>query len=192
MHFKADILNYENIYYACSSGDIFSYAKKGKGNKSFDKKMIGCVINSGYKTVVLTKDKKKNSFLLHRLIAQTFIPNPENKPCVKHKDGNKLNNCIENLEWVTHKENSMHGWANGLCKITDKDIKRRIETGKRDGFTDGLKKYQNENRKVNFRILSEWIKRHNLGESYSSIARDYNVSYRCVSLYINKKLIPIN
>lgn len=66
------------------------------------------------------KPRRKSKMLyLHRLIAQAFIPNPENKPCINHKDCNKQNNKIENLEWVTYSENTVHGVKNGLisgCK----------------------------------------------------------------------------
>lgn len=72
-------------------------------------------INSvGYYVVGLTKNKRVRNVFVHRLIAKAFIPNPENKPQVNHKDGNKLNNALENLEWVTSFENIWHGINTGL------------------------------------------------------------------------------
>lgn len=72
-------------------------------------------INSvGYNAVGLMRDKKVNNVATHRLIAKAFIPNSENKPQVNHKDGNKLNNSLDNLEWVTSYENIWHGINTGL------------------------------------------------------------------------------
>lgn len=56
----------------------------------------------------------------HRLIAIHFIDNANNYPVVNHKDGNKSNNSIDNLEWCTHKQNSRHAWDSGLCVVTEK------------------------------------------------------------------------
>jgi hypothetical protein len=71
--------------------------------------------SSGY--LCITKDKV---YLAHRIVAMAFIPNPENKPCVNHKDGNKLNNHVNNLEWVTRSENERH-------KLDVLGIKRNLE-----------------------------------------------------------------
>lgn len=73
--------------------------------------------NSGYLMAPLKCDSKSYLKTVHRLVAGAFIPNPENKPCVNHIDGNKLNNRVENLEWCTHKENMRHGFNTGLYKI---------------------------------------------------------------------------
>lgn len=72
--------------------------------------------SQGYYTVALTKNGNPKSHLLHVLLAKAFIPNPENKPVVNHKDGNKINNSLDNLEWVTYKENNEHAYAIGLKK----------------------------------------------------------------------------
>ena len=69
----------------------------------------------GYKTIVLSKNGKRHNYTIHRLVAKAFIPNPNNLPQVNHKDGDKLNNNIENLEWCTCKENQKHKWKNGLA-----------------------------------------------------------------------------
>lgn len=71
----------------------------------------------GYLRVGLcNKEKRKKLIRVHRLVAETFIPNPNNKPCVNHKDGNKHNNQKENLEFCTYGENLEHAWKNGLRK----------------------------------------------------------------------------
>lgn len=66
-----------------------------------------------YLVIALCKNKKKYKTGVHRLVAQAFIPNPEDKPEVNHIDGDKQNNRVENLEWVTGSENMRHSFANG-------------------------------------------------------------------------------
>ena len=72
--------------------------------------LSGC-ITSGYRSVKLTfNNSKQKRFYVHRLVAEHFInnPDPKNKTFVNHKDGNKLNNCVENLEWMSPRENNLH------------------------------------------------------------------------------------
>ena len=71
---------------------------------------------TGYIFINLYKNKKIHHKSVHRLVASTFIPNPQNKSQVNHIDGDKTNNKVENLEWCTAKENSQHAWNTGLSK----------------------------------------------------------------------------
>lgn len=81
-----------------------------------DGRRINSVVDtSRYHRVGLIDNKGvRKKFLVHRLVAITYIPNPENKPEVNHKDGNKLNNHVENLEWVSRRENMSHAFKTGL------------------------------------------------------------------------------
>lgn len=71
----------------------------------------------GYLRVNFLKDGKLKHYLVHRLVATVFIPNPENKPQVNHIDGDKTNNQVENLEWNTYSENLKHAFRTGLNHI---------------------------------------------------------------------------
>lgn len=68
----------------------------------------------GYLSISLIKNKISKSLKVHRLVAKTFIANPHNKPQINHKDGNKSNNFVENLEWCDNSENQKHAYRLGL------------------------------------------------------------------------------
>ena len=98
-----DIEGYEGLYQISSLGRVKSLNYRKSGKEGYISIYIG---SHGYPSVTLSKNKKYTPLLLHRLIAQAFIPNPENKPEIDHLDGNKLNFNRNNLSWVTSKENS--------------------------------------------------------------------------------------
>jgi len=95
-------------YLIGTDGSIFST----KRNKFISLKLTK---NGYYEQSLHAGNKKYKWFRVHRLVAKAFIPNPEGKPFVNHKDGNKINNNVENLEWVTHEENMLHASIHGLA-----------------------------------------------------------------------------
>ena len=99
----------------------------GKFKNSYGQIMDNYKVNeNGYIRVYI----HRQTFVLHRLIALTFLENPENKEQVNHKDGNKLNNSVENLEFVTNKENQIHKFQNGLGNNHKRKIRQYDLTGK--------------------------------------------------------------
>ena len=114
-----DIKGYEGLYQVSNMGRVKSLSRIRKcgSNKYIQKERIMKQQDryNGYKKVQLYKDDYV-SFYVHRLVAEKFIPNPENKPQVNHKDSNISNNNLNNLEWVTISENSIHGYVYGNHK----------------------------------------------------------------------------
>lgn len=126
-----DIEGYEGCYQVSNLGNVRSLdriignaLRKGKILKELKNK-------DGYLVVGLHKDGKRKKFFMHRLVAQAFIPNPDNKKEVNHMnicnlsiDENKKYNAIENLEWTTHDENLIHSYSSGLRerKLTDEEV----------------------------------------------------------------------
>lgn len=98
-----DIVGYEGLYKVDSEGNV--YNKNGL--------MTANQVVNGYKRIALSKGNKSRKHLVHRLVAVAFIENLENKRCVNHKNLNKEDNRLINLEWVTHGENINHANVNG-------------------------------------------------------------------------------
>lgn len=124
-----DIKGYEGIYQASNFGRIKSleriwYSGRNRCIKKTKPEQImkyRLAKNTGYCLLKFVKDGNEKHFFVHRLIAETFIPNPNNLPEVNHKDGNKENNCMDNLEWVTSKDNIKHADKTGLRNISGSD-----------------------------------------------------------------------
>lgn len=128
-----DVKNYEELYEISDKGQV---RRKNKNN-------VLKQSNSVYRSVTLCKNNIKTNFTIHRLVAEAFISNPDNKEFVNHIDGNKYNNKNYNLEWCTRLENSKHASQNGLVRnqygknnnmniLNEnevKDIKLKIKSG---------------------------------------------------------------
>ena len=129
-----DIENFEGLYQISSLGRVKSvdrivHVLDPKSKREYDKHFPECIKatnldTKGYVMVSLKKDGKSSRHRIHRLVAQAFIPNPENLSQVNHKDENKENNCIDNLEWCTNNYNGKYGTR--LKRISDSNKGRQV------------------------------------------------------------------
>ena len=139
-----DIKGFEGLYQISNYGRVKSLeriiVKKNNLMQFIPQNIRINILIKGYYRVVFCKKGIKINMPVHRLVSMEFIPNPENKPFVNHKDGNKLNNCVENLEWCTSSENTIHAYNNNLtnshsenhhsAKLKNIDIPKIIELHK--------------------------------------------------------------
>lgn len=105
--------NFKCSYEVSTTGKVrsierYRYFKDNQRVKLKSVLLKAAMSEKGYHQVILRNSPHNRTIKIHQLVALTFVPNPDSKPFVNHKDGNKLNNCVENLEWVTHSENMLH------------------------------------------------------------------------------------
>jgi hypothetical protein len=98
-----DVVGYEGLYAVTNCGNVWSYRKS---------MFLTPFLARGYRKVRLYKNGTNKQFLVHRLVAEAFLPNPQNLPQINHKDENKENNCVGNLEWCDAKYNINYGEHN--------------------------------------------------------------------------------
>jgi len=115
-----DVAGYEGLYQVSNKGNVKSLERMvpyAHGMRTIFEKVMKPELNAdGYLRLKLVKDGVRKNKKIHRLVAEAFIPNSEAKQCINHIDGNKMNNSVENLEWVSYSENMVHAYSNGLAK----------------------------------------------------------------------------
>ena len=125
----------------------------------------------GYQYASLWGNKKNNKPKVHRLIAQAFIPNPNNLPQVNHKNNNKLDNRVENLEWITNLDNIRHAWKNGF-KNNNHCIGEKNHFAKLT--SESVREIRNSYKELNkLNLVSKKSKRIELAEKF-------NITERCI------------
>lgn len=141
--------------------------------------------NNGYHGVSLKVNGKFHPYRIHRLVAEAFIPNPENKPEVNHINGNKTDNRVENLEWVTSQENQLHatrilakcvGEEHGMAKITESQARQICEL-----FEKG---YQNKKISQMLGLPIGTVAPIRLGNTWQHIACEYKFQKKSRALSI--------
>lgn len=167
-----DIPEYENLYQASNTGKIRSYDKfslmpNGIGHQFYPAKELKRTVSNGYYVVSLFKNRKCKQFLVNRLVAMTFIPNPEKKPRVKVKDSDKLNCVSSNLEWSDRPEilknaikNRATGWGYVAMRVINTVTGEIFESTESAGKSIGMPRKTLNNmligivrNKTNFRRL---------------------------------------
>ena len=159
-----DIAGYEGLYSVSYLGEIQSHIT--------GKLLKHCNHSCGYKTVCLTKNKTKKTFYVHRIVATAFVKNKDNLQQVNHKDEDKRNNAVSNLEWCTAKYNTNHGTG----------PRRRVVNTDYKAMGNKLSKILSSGRVKQFSLDGKFLNEYE-SASRASIAvsgkRNYNI-YRCL------------
>lgn len=167
------IKDYENLYEVSNLGRIKSLEKfvnKGKCHRGWKEHYAKQAVDGcGYLRTNLSKNGKPKTVKVHRMVAETFIPNPNNLPQVNHKDGNKQNNCVDNLEWCTNSENIKHAYQMGLKRA--------------DASNNPAHKLSIED----VEYIRKNYKRRDKEFSTIALAKKYNVHRRTIGRIVNMK-----
>lgn len=119
--------------------DHTSIRKNGRADNRKGKELKPSIDKYGYKHVVLSSNKIRKTYTVHQLVGTTYIENPEKKETINHKDGNKLNNCVDNLEWATQKEQKEHAIKHNLCNKNIEALSKSNKRKSREVIFRGIK-----------------------------------------------------
>jgi hypothetical protein len=160
--------NTDEVWKPIPGWEHYSISSSGKiWNCRFNRPVSDHKAKTGYIQSALWKNNRSTTLLVHRIVAIAFIPNPENKPCVNHINGIKTDNRVENLEWVTYKENSVHAHTTGLQpKVLGED-------------------HKNSKLRADDVIYIRYLRR--LGFSSELIAGFYNISQKQVRNIVSRR-----
>ena len=133
-----DVKGYEGMYLISNYGNVVSLDRKVKSKNGYRNSKGRSITvrknNFGYLDTRLYKNGTKKSAFIHRIVAEAFLPNPENKPVVNHKNGIKSDNRLCNLEWCTSSENKIHAIQTGLSKNPKMSSREVIDTCTGEAF----------------------------------------------------------
>jgi hypothetical protein len=168
-----DVVGYEGIYMVSSNGIVKSLDHDVKMKDSRCRIQIGRTLKlqvskKGYRQVCLRKNGSGYNTGVHRLVAKAFVPNPENKDQVNHKNGIKLDNNFLNLEWASNRENIIHAYKNNLIKLNSGE--------------------KHHNSKITDAQELDAFIRFNNGETLKSISLEFGLSIAAIS----KRITNIN
>ena len=169
---------YEGLYEVSNKGNVRSVDRhlmwgnqyclfKGKPIKPFPNSM-------GYLRTNLYKNRQGKKYFVHRIVAETFIPNPNNLPCIDHIDRNYLNNSVDNLRWCTQKENCNNPLTREYANIKSRSkevIEKRLATKRKNqsyGCEVPVYYIDEKGKKISFKSMTEAQRQTNVPESYIS------------------------
>ena len=150
------VVGYEGLYEVSNTGRVRSLDRYVKGKSESYRLIKGKVLSPGIRNNYLSVSLQGRMFTIHRLVAEAFLPNPDNLPQVNHKDEDKTNNRVENLEWCDHKYNMNYGTRNIRAK----------ETAIKNGYWSGLsrkeymKKYYEDNKERKMKYFQDYREKH--------------------------------
>lgn len=174
---RVPIANYEGEYEVDTLGNVFSL-KTNRILKATD-------FGSQYLIVTLCKNGKRKSKKVHRLVAEAFIPNPDKLPQVNHKDENKHNNVVSNLEWCTASYNYWYGTCPARCSAAKKGKSPSQETRQKQSVV--MKKYWADNKHPLRKLRVKCMNDGRVYTSYAEAGRPYGLSYKRVITSCRKK-----